>query len=169
MMKIIGVTGGIGSGKTTIINYIKSKGFVVYIADDAGKRVMEDFKIIDLINKLFDGKVLLENGFLHRSKIASLVFNDKDLLEKLKQIVHPAAALDFEDFIVSNIFLPLGSFIFLLFCVSKWGWGWKNYSDEVNTGKGIKLKNATRVYLTYILPLIVLFIFVFGMYDKFAG
>ena len=77
--------------------------------------------------------------------------------------------LDFEDFIVSNIFLPLGSFIFLLFCVSKWGWGWKNYSDEVNTGKGIKLKNATRVYLTYILPLIVLFIFVFGMYDKFAG
>jgi len=77
--------------------------------------------------------------------------------------------LDFEDFIVSNIFLPLGSFLFLLFCVTKWGWGWKNYSEEVNTGKGAKLKNVTRIYLTYILPLIVLFLFGFGMYDKFAG
>ena len=75
--------------------------------------------------------------------------------------------LDFEDFLVSNIWLPLGSVIYLLFCTSKFGWGWKNYKEEANTGKGIKIHNWMRVYLTYILPLIVLFIFAFGIYDKF--
>lgn len=75
--------------------------------------------------------------------------------------------MDFEDFLVSNIFLPLGSLIYLLFCVSKKGWGWKNYMAEANTGKGLKVKNWMRVYLTYILPFIVLFIFGFGIYDKF--
>ena len=75
--------------------------------------------------------------------------------------------LDFEDFLVSNIWLPLGSLIYLIFCTSKFGWGWKNYKEEANTGKGIKIHNWMRVYLTYILPLIVLFIFAFGIYDKF--
>ena len=75
--------------------------------------------------------------------------------------------LDFEDFLVSNIWLPLGSLIYLLFCTSKFGWGWKNYKEEANTGKGIKIHNWMPVYLTYILPLIVLFIFAFGIYDKF--
>lgn len=75
--------------------------------------------------------------------------------------------LDFEDFLLSNIWLPLGSLIYLLFCTSKFGWGWKNYKEEANTGKGIKIHNWMRVYLTYILPLIVLFIFAFGIYDKF--
>ena len=75
--------------------------------------------------------------------------------------------MDLEDFLVSNIFLPLGSLVYLLFCTSKKGWGWKNYMTEVNTGKGLKVKNWMRFYLTYILPLIVLFIFGFGIYDKF--
>lgn len=75
--------------------------------------------------------------------------------------------MDFEDFLVSNIFLPLGSLVYLLFCVSKRGWGWKNYMAEANTGKGLKVKNWMRIYLTYVLPFIVLFIFGFGIYDKF--
>lgn len=75
--------------------------------------------------------------------------------------------MDLEDFLVSNIFLPLGSLVYLLFCVSKKGWGWKNYMKEANTGKGLKVKNWMRFYLTYILPLIVIFIFGFGIYDKF--
>ena len=102
MMKIIGVTGGIGSGKTTIINYIKSKGFAVYIADDAGKKVMQKTKIIQQINELFNNEVLLPDGFLDRSKIASLVFNNNDLLQKLNKIVHPAVGLDFEEFKKEN-------------------------------------------------------------------
>lgn len=77
------------------------------------------------------------------------------------------AVLDFEDFLVSNILLPLGSLVYLMFCVSKYGWGWKNFQKEANTGKGAKIQNWMRIYCTYILPLIVLFIFVFGIYDKF--
>lgn len=81
--------------------------------------------------------------------------------------VFGGAILDLEDFLVSNLFLPLGSLVYLLFCVSKRGWGWENYLKEANTGKGMKMQNWMRVYLTYILPLIVLFIFGFGIYDKF--
>lgn len=81
--------------------------------------------------------------------------------------VFGGAVLDFEDFLVSNLFLPLGSLVYLLFCTSKYGWGWKNFTTEANTGKGLKMQNWMRGYITYILPLIVLFIFFFGLYDKF--
>ena len=77
------------------------------------------------------------------------------------------AVLDFEDFLVSNLFLPLGSLVYLLFCVTRYGWGWENYKTEVNTGKGLKVHDWMRGYLTYGLPLIVIFIFLFGIYDKF--
>ncbi|WKW45607.1 dephospho-CoA kinase [Myroides sp. JBRI-B21084] len=102
MTKIIGLTGGIGSGKTTMINYIKAKGFKVYIADDAGKKVMNDSVIIKKINDLFNGDVLQNDGFLDRPKIASLVFNNKILLQKLNQIVHPAVEADFQNFLQNN-------------------------------------------------------------------
>ena len=79
------------------------------------------------------------------------------------------AVLDLEDFLVSNLFLPLGSLVYLLFCVTRYGWGWDNYKKEVNTGDGLKVQDWMRGYLTYGLPLIVLFIFVFGLYDKFIA
>ena len=75
--------------------------------------------------------------------------------------------LDLEDFIVSNLFLPLGSLIYLLFCVTRYGWGWDSYVKEANTGDGLKVRPWMRGYLTYVLPLIVAFIFAFGIYDKF--
>ena len=81
--------------------------------------------------------------------------------------VFGGAVLDFEDFLVSNLFLPLGSLVYLLFCVTKYGWGWDNYKKEVNTGKGLKMHDWMRGYLTCVLPVIVLFIFAFGLYDKF--
>ena len=77
--------------------------------------------------------------------------------------------LDTEDFIVSNLLLPIGSLIYLLFCVTRYGWGWDNYQKEANTGEGLKMHDWMRGYLTYGLPLIVLFIFVFGLYDKFIA
>ena len=77
--------------------------------------------------------------------------------------------LDSEDFLVSGLLLPIGSLVYLLFCVTKYGWGWDNYKKEVNTGKGLKMHDWMRGYLTYGLPLIVLFIFVFGLYDKFIA
>ena len=80
--------------------------------------------------------------------------------------VFGGAVLDFEDFLVSNLFLPLGSLVYLLFCTSRYGWGWKNFTTEANTGKGLKIQNWMRGYISYILPLIVLFIFFFGLYDN---
>ena len=82
--------------------------------------------------------------------------------------VFGGAVLDFEDFLVSNLFLPLGSLVYLLFCVSRYGWGWKNFKEEANTGEGLKVMDWMRPYLTYVLPVIVLFIFSFGLYEKFV-
>lgn len=74
---------------------------------------------------------------------------------------------DLEDFIVSNNILPLGSLVYLLFCTSRYGWGWKNFIAEADQGKGIKFPKWTRIYVSYILPAIVLIIFIQGYWSKF--
>lgn len=74
---------------------------------------------------------------------------------------------DLEDFIVSSNLLPLGSLAYLLFCVSKHGWGWENFIKEVDAGKGIKFPKWAKGYLKYVLPIIVIIIFVMGYYSKF--
>ncbi|MCR5452016.1 MAG: sodium-dependent transporter [Lachnospiraceae bacterium] len=71
--------------------------------------------------------------------------------------------LDSEDFIVSNLLLPIGSLIFLLFCVTKWGWGFDKYMKEVNTGDGIKISPHFKVYFQFILPILILFILISGL------
>ena len=71
--------------------------------------------------------------------------------------------LDSEDFIVSNLLLPIGSLIYLLFCVTKWGWGFDKYQEEVNTGVGIKLGKWVKPYLQFILPILILIILVQGL------
>ena len=70
---------------------------------------------------------------------------------------------DIEDFIVSNILLPIGSLVFIFFCTSKSGWGWENFLEEANTGNGPKLKNWMKPYMKYVLPLIVMVVFVAGL------
>ena len=76
--------------------------------------------------------------------------------------------LDLEDFIVSNLALPLGSLVYAMFCVSRYGWGWDKYVEECNTGEGVKIPAGARFYLSYILPLLVVFVFCMGIYEKFA-
>ena len=78
-----------------------------------------------------------------------------------------SAVLDLEDFLVSNIWLPLGSLVYLLFCTTRYGWGWKNFQEEANEGGGLKIRNWMRCYVSYILPLIVIALFVLGVKDKF--
>ena len=78
-----------------------------------------------------------------------------------------SAILDLEDFLVSNNILPLGSLVYLLFCTSRYGWGFKNFTDEADLGQGLKFPKWARVYVSYVLPIIVLFIFVMGYKDKF--
>ena len=71
--------------------------------------------------------------------------------------------LDSEDFIVSNLLLPGGALIFVLFCSTKFGWGFDKYLAETNTGDGMKMPRWLKPYLTYVLPILILSIFVFGI------
>jgi NSS family neurotransmitter:Na+ symporter len=75
--------------------------------------------------------------------------------------------LDLEDFIVSNVLLPVGSLLFVLFCTSRYGWGWKKFTEEANTGKGLKVANWMRGYMSYVLPVIIIVLFVVGIYNFF--
>jgi len=78
-----------------------------------------------------------------------------------------SGVLDLEDFLVSNNILPLGSLVYLVFCTSRYGWGWNNFLREADTGKGTAFPAWSRFYLTYILPLVVLIIFANGYYALF--
>ena len=78
-----------------------------------------------------------------------------------------SSIMDLEDFIVSNVLLPLGSLCFVLFCVTRYGWGWKKFKDEANTGKGLKIADWMRGYMTFVLPVIILVLFGFGVYNFF--
>jgi len=76
--------------------------------------------------------------------------------------------MDLEDFIVSNILLPLGSIVFIIFATHRYGWGWKKFIAEANEGKGIKMPSWLRPYVAYVIPAIIFFIFVIGIVSKFA-
>jgi len=98
-MKIVGLTGGIGSGKTTVAGFFKDLGIPVYIADDAGKRLLaENSDIREKVSKLL-GVAAYNEQVPDRKYIANKVFKDKDLLEKLNAIIHPAVASDFQDWV----------------------------------------------------------------------
>ena len=75
--------------------------------------------------------------------------------------------LDLEDFIVSNNLLPIGSVIYLLFCVTRYGWGWDNFIAEADLGKGLKFPKFLRAYFTYVVPVIMLIIIFVGYYQTF--
>lgn len=76
--------------------------------------------------------------------------------------------LDLEDFFVSTTLLPLGSLLFCVFCTSKYGWGWKNFIAEADQGSGLKFPKWSRVYVSWILPVIVLVVFIKGYWDIFS-
>ncbi len=93
---IVGLTGGIGSGKTTVAGFFKEKGIPVYIADDAGKRLLETSAEIREKVKALIGEEAYSGNTPNRKHIASVVFNESDKLEALNSIIHPAVAKDFE-------------------------------------------------------------------------
>ena len=76
--------------------------------------------------------------------------------------------LDSEDFLVSNVMLPLGSALFVLFCTARYGWGWKKFMAEANEGTGLKVAQWMRPYMTYVLPVIVFVIFIIGLVGFFG-
>ncbi len=74
-----------------------------------------------------------------------------------------SAVLDLEDFVVSNLLLPIGSLVYLLFCVSRWGWGFKNYLAEANTGQGLKIPKGLRLYFTWVIPVLIFILLIQGI------
>ena len=78
-------------------------------------------------------------------------------------IIGARDVLDSEDFIVSNLLLPIGAIIYTLFCVTKYGWGFDNYMEEVNTGEGLKMTAKLKPYLVYVLPVLILVILISGL------
>ena len=73
------------------------------------------------------------------------------------------AIIDLEDFAVSNLFLPIGSLLYVVFCTTRYGWGWKNFYAEVNTGNGLKFPRWIRPYMTFVLPVIILVLLVISV------
>lgn len=107
-------------------------------------------------------KACLFNGILMLllSMPCVLGFN---VLSKFQPLGPGTGVLDLEDFVVSNLLLPLGSLIFIFFCTSRYGWGWKSFTKEANTGKGLKVQRWMRGYMCYVLPVLVAVILVLGL------
>lgn len=105
MTKVIGLTGGIGSGKTTVANYMKSLGIPVYIADEEAKKIMETQEVVALIQTNF-GSTVISNNKINREKLAQLVFNHPDQLQKLNDIVHPLVKQNFNNWVKNHQNVP---------------------------------------------------------------
>jgi dephospho-CoA kinase len=106
MTKIIGLTGGIGSGKTTIANHFSSLGIPVYIADDEARKIMSSAGVINAIKETF-GETIFENNILNRSMLAEIVFANPDKLKVLNAIVHPAVKKHFKEWLLEQAAFPL--------------------------------------------------------------
>ena len=91
-----------------------------------------------------------------------------NILSGIQPMGEGSSIMDLEDFIVSNLILPLGSLVTILFCTSKKGWGWDNYLSEANEGKGLKMQKFMKGYMTYVLPVMVIVLFVIGIVRTFA-
>jgi len=101
MTKIIGLTGGIGSGKTTIANHFMAAGIPVYIADDEARKIMQSSAIINEIKKTF-GSTIFKNNVLNREKLSEIVFNNPKKLKQLNAIIHPAVKNHFGNWILNH-------------------------------------------------------------------
>ncbi|REC77118.1 dephospho-CoA kinase [Chryseobacterium elymi] len=98
--KVIGLTGGIGSGKTTVAHFIEDFGFPVYYSDDRAKAIVnesEDLKV--KIKDLLGDEAYDANGLYDRKIVAEKVFSNKELLHELNEIIHPAVRIDFEEWL----------------------------------------------------------------------
>jgi dephospho-CoA kinase len=101
MTKIIGLTGGIGSGKTTIANHFLEANIPVYIADDEARKIMQSEEIIDAIRKTF-GDTIFDDAVLNREKLSQIVFSNPEKLKQLNAIIHPVVRKHFQDWVLNH-------------------------------------------------------------------
>jgi len=99
MTKIIGLTGGIGSGKTSIAKYFEQKGIPVYIADDRAKMVSSKPEVVKKIITAFGNEILDNNKYISKEKLSNIVFTDKKKLQLLNSIIHPEVKKDFIEWV----------------------------------------------------------------------
>lgn len=98
--KIIGLTGGIGSGKTTVAKFIGEMGFPVYFSDDRAKEIVNDDEVLkNRIKELLGEEAYDENGFYNRKYVSGIVFNDDEMRLQLNALIHPAVKIDFENWV----------------------------------------------------------------------
>lgn len=105
MTKIIGLTGGIGSGKTTIANHFREANIPVYIADDEARKIMQSSDIIKEIRKAF-GQSIFDDSILNREKLSEIVFNEPEKLQLLNAIIHPAVREHFQAWVLNHQNVP---------------------------------------------------------------
>ena len=86
----------------------------------------------------------------------------------LGELLGGGRILDYEDFIVSNVLLPIGALVYLLFCVTRWGWGYDNYLEECNKGKGWRMPRGLKPYFQFVLPVLIMVIMISGLWSFFA-
>ncbi len=98
MALIVGLTGGIGSGKTTVAKMFEAEGVPIYIADERAKAIMDRSDIVEAVQALFDEDIKI-GSVIDRKKLRNIVFNNKDLLNGLNNIVHPEVKKDFTDWL----------------------------------------------------------------------
>lgn len=101
MTKIIGLTGGIGSGKTTIANHLKALGIPVYNSDEQAKKILYFPEILMSLKSAF-GDIIFNNNLLDKEKLSELVFNNQEELKVLNQIIHPKVKIDFDKWLSAN-------------------------------------------------------------------
>lgn len=106
MTKIIGLTGGIGSGKTTIANHFMEANIPVYIADDEARKIMQSEEIVDAIKKTF-GDSIFDDAILNREKLSQIVFSDPEKLKQLNAIIHPAVRKHFQNWVLNHKNAPV--------------------------------------------------------------
>lgn len=98
--KIIGLTGGIGSGKTTVAKFIEEMGFPVYFSDDRAKEIVNDDEVLkNNIKELLGEEAYDENGFYNKKYVSGIVFNDDEMRLQLNALIHPAVKIDFENWV----------------------------------------------------------------------
>lgn len=142
--------------------------------------IFMNFAALSTIIAVFENIISFSIDLFHWSRKKSVVVNlfliilgsiptaiGFSILSNLQPLGAGSTILDLLDFLVSNVIMPLGSLVFLFFCTRKLGWGWESFIKEANAGEGICFPAKTRFYIAYILPLIVIFIFIFGLIEKF--
>ena len=141
--------------------------------------VFMTFAAFSTILAVFENIISCGMDLFHWSRRQSCLFNfialtilslpcalGYNLLSAFQPLGEGSTVLDLEDFLVSNLMLPIGSLCYLLFCVTRFGWGYDKYEAETNTGEGIKLPRQIRGYVTYVLPVLLLFLIVKGLLDR---